>query len=86
MWLSRPWSVRARRRLLSAFLEALLWLSGPVFGFRLEVEEPNLNAPNSVLKTALQGEDHAVEAYEKALKENISTDTRVLAEPQLGQI
>lgn len=39
-WLSRPWSVRAHRRLLHAFLGALLWLSGPVFGFRLEVEEP----------------------------------------------
>jgi 1-acyl-sn-glycerol-3-phosphate acyltransferase len=39
-WLSRPWSVRAHWRLLSAFLEALLWLSGPVFGFRLVVQEP----------------------------------------------
>ena len=44
------------------------------------------SGPDSVLKTALQGEDHAVEAYEKALKEDISTDTRLLAERQLGQI
>lgn len=44
------------------------------------------SGPESVLKTAIQGEDHAVEAYEKALKEDISADTRTVAERQLGQI
>jgi uncharacterized protein (TIGR02284 family) len=41
---------------------------------------------DSTIKTALQGEDHAVEAYEKALKEDISSDTRTLADRQLVAI
>lgn len=38
--LSRPWALRANQRMLDAFLGALLWLAGPVFGFHLVVEEP----------------------------------------------
>jgi uncharacterized protein (TIGR02284 family) len=44
------------------------------------------SGPDSVLKTALQGEEHAVEAYEKALKEDISSNTRSVVERQLVQI
>jgi uncharacterized protein (TIGR02284 family) len=39
-----------------------------------------------VLKTASQGEEHAVEAYEKALKEDIPSDTRTVAQRQLTEI
>lgn len=44
------------------------------------------SGPDSVIKTAIQGEDHGIEAYEKALKEDISTDTRTVAERQLAEI
>jgi uncharacterized protein (TIGR02284 family) len=44
------------------------------------------SGPDSVLKTAVQGEDHAIEAYEKALRENISADTRTVAQRQLAEI
>ena len=44
------------------------------------------SGPDSVLKTAVQGEDHAVEAYEKALAKDISADTRTVAERQLAEI
>lgn len=44
------------------------------------------SGPKSVLKTALQGEDHAIEAYEKALKDDISAETQALARRQLGEI
>lgn len=44
------------------------------------------SGPESVLKTAVQGEDHAIEAYEKALKEDISTDTRTVVVRQLAEI
>lgn len=44
------------------------------------------SGPQSVLKTALQGEDHAIEAYEKALREDISSDTRTVAHRQLAEI
>lgn len=44
------------------------------------------SGPESVLKTALQGEDHAVHAYEKALTEDISSETRALAQRQLTEV
>lgn len=44
------------------------------------------SGPDSVLKTAVQGEDHAIEAYEKALKQDISVNTRTLAARQLTEI
>lgn len=44
------------------------------------------SGPDSVLKTAIQGEEHAVEAYENALKEDISADTRSIASRQLTEI
>jgi uncharacterized protein (TIGR02284 family) len=44
------------------------------------------SGPESVLKTALQGEDHAVTSYEKALQEDISSNTRTIVERQLTAI
>lgn len=44
------------------------------------------SGPESVLKTAMQGEDHAIEAYEKALKADISSDTQSMAQRQLAEI
>ncbi len=44
------------------------------------------SGPDSVLKTALQGEDHAIEAYEKALGKDISEGTRAVAQRQLTEI
>jgi uncharacterized protein (TIGR02284 family) len=44
------------------------------------------SGPEAVLKTALQGEDHAITAYEKALAADISEDTRAVAQRQLGEI
>lgn len=44
------------------------------------------SGPQSVLKTAIQGEDHAIESYEKALKADISAATRDLAKRQLQAI
>ncbi|MCW2621535.1 MAG: hypothetical protein JWL64_1137 [Frankiales bacterium] len=39
-----------------------------------------------VVKTALQGEQHAISVYEKALKEDISPDTQVVVRRQLAEI
>ena len=44
------------------------------------------SGPKSVLKTALQGEDHAIEAYEKALTSDISVETQTVARRQLGEM
>jgi uncharacterized protein (TIGR02284 family) len=44
------------------------------------------SGPESVLKTALHGEAHAVEAYERALKEDISANTRAVAQRHLAEI
>jgi uncharacterized protein (TIGR02284 family) len=44
------------------------------------------SGPDAVLKTAVQGEEHAIEAYEKALQQDISTDTRTVARRQLADI
>ena len=44
------------------------------------------SGPQSLLKTALQGEDHAIEAYEKALTEDISAQTQAVARRQLGEM
>ena len=44
------------------------------------------SGPKSVLKTALQGEDHAIEAYEKALTGEISPETEAMARRQLGEM
>lgn len=44
------------------------------------------SGPESVLKTAVQGEDHAISAYEKALEKDISANTRTMAEGQLTEI
>ncbi len=44
------------------------------------------SGPDSVLKTALQGEDHAIGAYEKALDKDISSETREIAQRQLTEI
>ena len=44
------------------------------------------SGPESVLKTALQGEDHAIKAYDKALKDDVSEGTRTLAQRQLSEI
>ena len=51
-WLSQPWSVRAHRRLLGGFLGALLWLSHPVFGFELVVEEPERHPEDLLAATS----------------------------------
>jgi len=52
--MSRPWAVRAHQRLLTAFLGALLWLAGPVFGFRLIVEEPERHPEDLLAATSDQ--------------------------------
>lgn len=44
------------------------------------------SGPKSVLKTALQGEDHAIEAYEKALTNDISNETQAVARRQLTEM
>lgn len=44
------------------------------------------SGPGSVLKTALQGEDHAIGAYEKALAADISAETQAVARRQLGEM
>lgn len=44
------------------------------------------SGPDAVLKTAIQGEEHAIEAYEKALQQDISADTRTVASRQLADI
>lgn len=42
--------------------------------------------PDGVLGAAVQGEDHAVETYEKALNEDISTELSVTVRRQLADI
>lgn len=44
------------------------------------------SGPDSVLKTAEQGEDHAISVYEKALEGDISDGLRGVAERQLAEI
>jgi uncharacterized protein (TIGR02284 family) len=44
------------------------------------------SSPNGVIDVAEQGEDHAVEAYEKALGEDISTDLRTVVERQHADV
>ncbi len=44
------------------------------------------SGPESVLKTALQGEDHAVTEYEKSLEEGLSERFQELVRRQLGEI
>ena len=44
------------------------------------------SGPDSVLRTALQGEDHAIEAYEKALTGDVSAETQAMARRQLAMI
>jgi uncharacterized protein (TIGR02284 family) len=44
------------------------------------------SGPESVLKTAIQGEEHAISAYEKALQQDISPETRLLFDSQLLEI
>ena len=44
------------------------------------------SGPESVLKTAVQGEDHAISAYEKALEKDIGTDTRTVAQRHLAAL
>jgi uncharacterized protein (TIGR02284 family) len=44
------------------------------------------SGPDSVLKTALQGEDHAITAYEKALAEDISEGSRTVFSRQLAEV
>ncbi len=42
--------------------------------------------PDGVLDAAEQGEDHAVDAYEKALKEDISPELRTVVQRQFGEV
>lgn len=44
------------------------------------------SGPESILSTAVRGEDHAAKEYEKALAEDLSADLRTLAEKQLIEI
>lgn len=44
------------------------------------------SGPDSVLKTAIQGEDHAIKEYEKALEAEISDGTRTIAQRQLAAL
>ena len=44
------------------------------------------SGPESVLKTAGGGEDHAIKEYEKALAEEPSIDLRTVVEKQLAEI
>ncbi len=44
------------------------------------------SGPESTLRTALQGEDHAVSEYEKALDEGLSERFQELVRRQLGEI
>ncbi len=44
------------------------------------------SGPQSILSTALTGEDHAIKEYESALAEDLSPDLRSLAERQLVEI
>ncbi|MBB6625866.1 PA2169 family four-helix-bundle protein [Nocardioides sp. KIGAM211] len=44
------------------------------------------SGPESILKTALTGEDHAIKEYEKALAEDLSSELRSMAEQQLVEI
>jgi 1-acyl-sn-glycerol-3-phosphate acyltransferase len=49
LWLRADWSVRAHRAVLRGFLGALLRLAGWLFGFRLEVREPERH-PDDLLR------------------------------------
>lgn len=42
--------------------------------------------PKTVLRAVLQGEEHAVSEYEKALKDDLSPSLRAVVERQAGQI
>ena len=42
--------------------------------------------PDGVLDAAVQGEDHAVSAYDKALAEDISPSLRSVVERQFGEV
>jgi len=44
------------------------------------------NDPNGVLDAAEQGEDHAVAAYDKALKDDISMELRAVVERQYTDV
>lgn len=44
------------------------------------------DSPKSVLDVAVQGEDHAVAEFEKALDDDISPELRVVVQRQLGDI
>lgn len=44
------------------------------------------NNVNGVVKAAITGEDHAINEYEKALKEDISADLRTKVQDQLSSI
>lgn len=44
------------------------------------------SGPESILSTAIRGEDHATDEYEAALAEDLSGDLRALAEKQLLEI
>ncbi len=44
------------------------------------------NSPDSVLKAAEQGEEHAISEYEKALKQDLSPGLRDVVERQLAAI
>ncbi|MEO6157838.1 MAG: PA2169 family four-helix-bundle protein [Ilumatobacteraceae bacterium] len=44
------------------------------------------SSPDAVLKAALTGEDHAVEEYEDALKEDISVNLRAILARQLVEV
>ena len=46
----------------------------------------NGSGPDSVIKTAEQGEDHAVSEYQKALAEDISSDLRTTINRQFGDV
>lgn len=42
--------------------------------------------PESVIKTAVQGEDHTIKAYEEALEQDIAPDLRTVAQRHLTEI
>ena len=44
------------------------------------------DGPEGVLDAAEQGEDHAVDAYEKALKEDLSPTLRTVVQRQFGEV
>ena len=44
------------------------------------------SSPDSVLKAAASGEDHAVSEYESALEKDLSADLRTVVERQLSEV